>query len=94
MKFGDVVSDAPAPIIPYADCRMTCPYTRKQKNCGKQTRYELHVPPWFEQTDLIVSRAKPQEPRSSSWLYLGTHPGSSLVRVEQSASVGQQCSWQ
>jgi len=35
---------------------MTCAYTRKQKNCGKQTRYELHVPPWFEQTDLIVSR--------------------------------------
>jgi hypothetical protein len=56
LKFGDVVSDTPAPIIPYADCRVTCPHTRKQKNCGKQTRYELHVAPWFEQTDLIVSR--------------------------------------
>jgi hypothetical protein len=31
--------------------------TRKQENCGNQTRYELHVPPWPEQTELIVSRA-------------------------------------
>src|SRR5579862_2644004 len=40
----DVVSDAPALITCNADCRMTCPHTRKQKSCGKQTHYELHFP--------------------------------------------------
>jgi hypothetical protein len=54
LKFGDVASDLTAPIISDADCRVTCPDTRKQERCCKQT---LHYPyPWFEQADLMVLR--------------------------------------
>src|SRR5690242_14494439 len=35
---------------------MTCPHRGKQKGCRKQTRDELHVLPWFEQTDVIALR--------------------------------------
>jgi hypothetical protein len=44
-------------ITTNSDFRMAYAGTRKQENCGNQTRYELHVPPWPEQTELIVSRA-------------------------------------
>ena len=44
LKFADVASDLTAPIISNADCRVTCPDTRKQERCRKQTPYELHYP--------------------------------------------------
>jgi hypothetical protein len=53
-KFVDVASDLTAPIIRYANCRVTDPHIREQQCRGNQTSYELHLPPWFEQIDLIV----------------------------------------
>jgi hypothetical protein len=44
LKFADVASDLTAPIISNADCRVTCPDTRKQERWRKQTPYELHDP--------------------------------------------------
>jgi hypothetical protein len=42
LKFDDVASDLTAPIISDADCRVTCPDTRKQERCRKQTRWPRH----------------------------------------------------
>jgi hypothetical protein len=53
-KFADVASDLTTPIIRDASCRVTGPRIRKQQCCGNQTSCDLHLPPWFEQTDLIV----------------------------------------
>jgi hypothetical protein len=59
---------------------MTCPHARKQKTCGKQNRYELHVPPWFEQTDLIALRdARNSKKVSFEFVALSGHPSGKLV---------------